>query len=104
MHTKVMQFTYILKSWNYTDSESPAPKELISSTLYIKGVMQPLDYFNNVSASDTFALPELFDDKVGAKGPDAILDYCKEKAEVFGFKIFGADNKSCWSGDDAKNT
>ena len=57
-----------------------------------------------MSPRDTFALPELFDDKVSVKGPDAIFNYCKGKAEALGYKIFGADNKSCWSGDDAKNT
>ena len=57
-----------------------------------------------MSPSVAFALPELFDDKVSAKGPDAIFDYCKEKAEALGFKIFGADNKSCWSGDDTEST
>ena len=79
-------------------------KELTSSTLYIKGVWQPLDCFNNVSPSNSFALPELFDKKVSAKGPDGIFDYCKEKAEALGFKIFGADDKNCWSGEDAENT
>ena len=82
------------KNWDYTDSDNPSPKESTSSVLYIKGVWQPLDCFNNVSPRDDFALPELFDDKVSAK----------EKAEAFGFKIFGADNKNCWSGDDAENT
>ena len=53
---------------------------------------------------EAFALPELFDDKVSVKGPDAIFNYCKGKAEAFGYKIFGADNESCWSGDDDKNT
>ena len=57
-----------------------------------------------MSPRDTFALPELLDDKVSAKGPDAIFNYCKVKAEALGYKIFGADDKNCWSGDDVKNT
>lgn len=70
-----------------------------SSTLYIKGAWQPLDCFNNVSPNNAFALPELFDNKVSAKDPDGIFDYCKEKAEALSFKIFGVDDKNCWSGD-----
>ena len=53
-----------------------------------------------MSPGDAFALPELFDDKVSAKGPDAIFNYFKGKAEALGYKIFGADNESCWSGDE----
>lgn len=75
-----------------------------SSTLYIKGAWQPLDCFNNVSPSNAFALPELFDNKVSAKDPDGIFDYCKEKAEALSFKIFGVDDKNCWSGEDVENT
>lgn len=37
-------------------------------------------------------------------GPDAIFDYCKGKAEATGYKMFGADDKNCWSGDDPENT
>ncbi|KAL9955604.1 hypothetical protein ACROYT_G036949 [Oculina patagonica] len=69
------------------------------------GVWKPLDCFNNVSPQDAFALPESFDNNVGSvTGPDAIFDYCKEKAEALGYKMFGADDKSCWSGDDAEST
>ncbi|XP_020605695.1 hemicentin-1-like isoform X2 [Orbicella faveolata] len=68
------------------------------------GDWEPIGCYSNVSPRDAFALPELFDDKVSAKGPDAIFNYCKGKAEALGYKIFGADNKSCWSGDEAKNT
>ena len=57
-----------------------------------------------MSPRDSFALPELFDDQVSVEGPNSIFEYCKEKAEAFGYKIFGADDKSCWSGDDAKST
>ena len=69
-----------------------------------KGDWESIGCYSNVSLRDTFALPELFDDKVSAESPDAIFNYCKGKAEALGYKIFGADNKSCWSGDDAKNT
>ena len=57
-----------------------------------------------MSPRDAFALPDLFDDKVSAESPDAVFNYCKGKAEALGYKVFGADNESCWSGDDAKNT
>ena len=57
-----------------------------------------------MSPRAAFALPELFDDKVSSKKPDAIFNYCKGKAEAFGYKMFGADDKSCWSGDNAKST
>ena len=57
-----------------------------------------------MSPGDTFAFPELFDDKVSAKGPDAIFNYCKRKAEPLGYKIFGADNESFRSGDNVNNT
>ena len=71
----------------------------------IKGVWKPLDCYSNVSPKEDFALPELFDSKVSSvTGPDAIFDYCKEKAEAFGYKMFGADDKSCWSGDDSEKT
>lgn len=51
------------------------------------------------------ALPQSFDNNVGSvKGNDAIFEYCKEKAEKFGYKIFGADDKTCWSGTDGMNT
>ena len=69
-----------------------------------KADWKPIGCYRNVSRRETFALPELFDDKMSAKSPDAIFNYCKMKAEALGYKIFGADNKSCWSGDDAKNT
>ena len=37
-------------------------------------------------------------------GNEAILEYCSQKAEQFGYKMFGADEKTCWSGDDPENT
>ena len=57
-----------------------------------------------MSPRHAFALPDLFDDKVSAESPDAVFNYCKGKAEALGYKVFGSDNESCWSGDDAKNT
>lgn len=57
-----------------------------------------------MSPRAAFALPESFDNKVTAKSPDQIFDYCKGKAEALGYKIFGADNKSCWTGKNAKST
>lgn len=55
--------------------------------------------------SPTNALPDSIDNNVSSlSGPDAIFDHCKGKAESFGYKVFGADDKNCWSGDDAENT
>ena len=55
--------------------------------------------------SPTNALPYPFDSNVSTvSGPDAIYDYCKAKAKSLGYKLFGTDEKKCWSGDDAKNT
>ena len=72
---------------------------------FIEGAWQPLDCYNNVSPRDDFALPESFDNNVDSvTGPDAIFDYCKGKAEAFDYKVFGADDKSCWSGGDAEKT
>lgn len=51
------------------------------------------------------ALPDSFDKSVGEiQGNDNIFEYCRAKAETFGYKVFGADDKNCWSGDDAENT
>ena len=51
------------------------------------------------------ALPDAFDKKVGEiQGNDNIFEYCRAKAETSGYKLFGADNKNCWSGDNAENT
>lgn len=38
------------------------------------------------------------------QGNDNIFDYFVKEAEIFGYKIFGADNKNCWVGGDAENT
>ncbi|XP_078346319.1 LOW QUALITY PROTEIN: SCO-spondin-like [Oculina patagonica] len=82
---------------------------MASETMFVYqkkgGVWQPIDCYNNVSPKDDFALPELFDNNVSSvTGPDAIFDHCKGKAEAFGYKTFGADDKSCWSGDEAERT
>lgn len=50
-------------------------------------------------------MPHSFDGNVSdVSGPDAIYDYCKQKAKSSGYRIFGADEKNCWSGKDAENT
>ena len=55
-------------------------------------------YSNN---SPTNALPDSFDSNVSTvSGPDAIYDYCKAKAKSLSYKLFGADEKNCWSGDE----
>ena len=55
--------------------------------------------------SPTNALPDSFDSNVSiVKGVEAIFNYCKAKAEAFGYNMFGADNKNCWSGDNAEGT
>ena len=38
------------------------------------------------------------------QGNDNIFDYFVKEAEIFGHKIFGADNKNCWVGGDTENT
>ena len=51
------------------------------------------------------ALPDSIDSNViQIQGNDNIFDYCAKKAESFDYKMFGADNKNCWVGDDAENT
>lgn len=51
------------------------------------------------------ALPDSFDNSViEIQGSDNIFEHCRKKAESFGYKLFGADDKSCWAGDDAENT
>ena len=62
-----------------------------------------MDCYSNKSLTN--ALPVSFDNHVSSvSGPGAIYDYCKAKAEYFGYKVFGADEKNCWSGDNAENT
>lgn len=73
--------------------------------LFYQGDWKPVDCFNNVSPPDAFALPKLFDNKVNSvSGPDALFDHCKAKAEALGYKMFGVDDKGCWSGDDSEST
>lgn len=58
-----------------------------------------------VNQSPTQALPDSFDNQVdGVTGNDNIFKYCAEKAETFGYNVFGVDNKNCWSGDKAETT
>ena len=33
-----------------------------------------------------------------------MFEYCKSEAEELGYKIFGVDDKACWSGDSAEDT
>ncbi|KAL9955596.1 hypothetical protein ACROYT_G036938 [Oculina patagonica] len=50
-------------------------------------------------------LPKPFDNNVSSvSGHDAVFEYCKAKAETFGYKTFGVDDKACWSGDKAEET
>lgn len=49
-------------------------------------------------------MPDSFADVTGLSGPDEIYDLCKMKAEQLGYKLFGATDKNCLSGDDAENT
>jgi len=81
---------------------------LASETVFVYekkgGDWEPIECYSNVSPEAAFALPDSFDSKVSAKAPDRIFDYCKEKAENNGYKIFGADDKSCWTGRNAKST
>ena len=68
-----------------------------------QGDWKQLGCFKN--KSPTNALPVSFDNNVrSVAGPDAIFGYCKGKAEAIGYKMFGADDKDCWSGDDPENT
>ena len=33
-----------------------------------------------------------------------MFEYCKAKAEQFGYQTFGVDDKDCWSGGKAEET
>lgn len=58
-----------------------------------------------VNQSPKRALPVSFDNSVsGNQGNRNVFEHCRDKAESFGYKLFGADNKNCWSGNDAENT
>ena len=60
------------------------------------GDLEQLGCYSN--KSPTYALPDSFDDHVSSvSGADAIFNYCKTKAESSGYKIFGVDDKNCWS-------
>ena len=67
------------------------------------GVWKPRGCYTN--KSPTLALLDSFDNNVSSvSGPDAIFDYCKAKAEANGYKMFGADDKNCWSGANPEST
>ena len=58
-----------------------------------------------VNMSPERALGKSIDNNVeNTQGNNNIFYYCVKKAEIFGYKIFGADNKNCWVGDDAETT
>ncbi|XP_078346313.1 uncharacterized protein LOC144631689 isoform X2 [Oculina patagonica] len=79
-----------------------------SETMFVyekdaQGVWQHKGCYVNKASS--LALPDSFDNNVSKiQGNDNIFDYCKAKAENFGYKMFGAEDKNCWGGDDAENT
>ena len=51
------------------------------------------------------ALPASFDNNVDKiQGNDNVFNHCADKAKSFGYKMFGADDKNCWGGDDAEGT
>lgn len=55
--------------------------------------------------SGPLALPKPFDNNVSsASDNDALFEYCKAKAETFGYETFGVDDRACWSGDKADET
>ena len=71
-------------------------------SVLLSGAWEKMGCYSN--KSPTNALPDSFDSNVGSvSGPDAIYDYCKAKAKQLGYNLFGADDKNCWSSDDAEN-
>ena len=67
------------------------------------GSWKPVGCF--IERAPNKALPDSFDNNVGGiDGDDNIFEYCKQKAEAYGYKLFGADDNNCWSGDDAENS
>lgn len=74
-----------------------------SQYIFFSGIWQHKGCF--VNKAPLLALPDSFDNTVDKiQGNDNIFDYCKAKAESFGYKMFGAEDKNCWAGDDAENT
>ena len=71
--------------------------------IFYVGVWKAKDCYVNESPKQ--ALPDSFDNNVDeVTGNDDIFKHCAEKAEAFGYKVFGADDKNCWSGDMAETT
>jgi len=60
------------------------------------GVWELLGCYSNKSPDNALRAMS----SVSVSGPDAIYDFCKEKAESSGYKLFGVDEKNCWSGDE----
>ena len=49
--------------------------------------------------------PNSFDKQVSSSwGPDKVFEYCRGKAEAIGYRMFGVDDKNCWSGDVPEST
>ncbi|XP_073255077.1 thrombospondin-2-like isoform X2 [Porites lutea] len=86
---------------SYSDNHEVAIGSFASESIYVylmskKGDLEQLGCYSN--KSPTYALPDSFDDNVSSvSGADAIFNYCKTKAESSGYKIFGVDDKNCWS-------
>lgn len=86
---------------SYSNNHEVAIGSFASESIYVylmskKGDLEQLGCYSN--KSPTYALPDSFDDNVSSvSGADAIFNYCKTKAESSGYKIFGVDDKNCWS-------
>ena len=75
---------------------------LIANVIFT-GSWKKVGYF--IERAPNKALPDSFCGNVGGvEGNDNIFEYCKQKAEAYGYKLFGADDNNCWSGDDAENS
>lgn len=57
-----------------------------------------------INKGPILALPDSIDDTVeNYQGNENIFDHCRKKAESFGYKLFGADDKTCWADKSGKN-
>ena len=75
---------------------------LILSTVFHKGEWAQKGCY--VNKASIFALPDsLANDVDKIQGNDNIFEYCKGKAESFGYKLFGVDDNTCWADNDGKN-
>ena len=74
-------------------------RTLLNTFLLKTGKFKAVDCFLNSAPA---ILPQAFDKNVGSvSGTEAMVEYCQEKAEKFGYKTFGIDDKGCWSADNA---